>query len=125
MNKLDFLGENYHIDESSTFMLEITFREGDKYSKMSQEEVIEICIDDMVKNKFIETKKNVNFTDFRMEKYAYVINDLDHRKNIDIVLDYLKGIGIESCGRFAEFEYLNSDKVVEHAMNLAEEFNNF
>lgn len=123
MNKLDFLGDNYKIEGSSTFMLEVTFREGDKYSKMSKEEVTRICIKDMVKNKFIDSEMDVNFTDFRREKYAYVINDLDHRKNTDTVLSYLKGIGIESCGRFAEFEYLNSDKVIEHAMNLSATIN--
>ena len=123
MNKLDFLGDNYNLPDSSTFMLEVTFREGDKYSKMSREEVIEKCIVGMVKNGFIASADEVNFTDFRAEKYAYVINDLDHRENTDKVLRYLRSIGIESCGRFAEFEYLNSDRVIEHAMNLSGKIN--
>jgi hypothetical protein len=35
------------------------------------------------------------------------------------VLSYLQSVGIESCGRFAEFEYMNSDKVAEHSQLLA------
>ena len=45
-------------------------------------------------------------------KYAYVIYDLLHRRHTDKVLDYLKGIGIHSNGRFAEFEYVNTDNGV-------------
>lgn len=123
MNKLDFLGESYRLEGSSSFMLEVTFREGDRYSKMSKDEITKRCIADMVRNGFIDSAEDVNFTDFRVEKYAYVINDLNHRKNTDAVLGYLNEIGIKSCGRFAEFEYLNSDKVIEHAMNLAATIN--
>lgn len=61
--------------------------------------------------------------DTRTEKYAYVIYDLDHRKNVDLVLSWLRAQGIESVGRFAEFEYLNSDGVVEHTLALARKIN--
>ena len=56
-------------------------------------------------------------------KYAYVIYDLLHRRHTDKVLDYLKGIGIHSNGRFAEFEYVNTEKVAENSMKLADKLN--
>lgn len=123
VNKLDFLGENYHLPQSSSIMLEVTFRQGDLYCAMKKEEIIEKCIKDMIKLGFIENETAVNWTDFHKEKYAYVIYDLNHRKNTDYVLGYLKSNKIESCGRFAEFEYLNSDRVIENAMKLANTLN--
>ncbi len=123
ISKLDFLGDHYHLKDSTSFMLEITFREGDRYDQMSQKQLIDRCIDDLVKIGFIETAEMVNFTDFHRENYAYVIYDLNHRLHTDAVLDYFRSLGIESSGRWAEFEYMNSDKVIEHSMNLAEKMN--
>ncbi len=56
-------------------------------------------------------------------RYAYVIYDLDHRKNVNIVLEYLRNSGIDCCGRFAECEYLNMDAVIEHSRKLAARLN--
>ncbi len=123
MSKLDFMGRNYHKPGSSTFMLEVTFREHDRYDKMTPKQIIERSISDMVRVGFIDSRKDVNFTDIRKEKYAYVMYTLNHRKDTDSVLSFLRGVGIESCGRFAEFEYMNSDKVIEHSMALAEKLN--
>lgn len=123
ISKLNFLGENYSLKGSTSFLLEITFREGDKYDQMSSSRLTDRCIDDLVKIGFIESQKAVNFTDFHHEKYAYVIYDLDHRQHTNKVLNYLKSVGIESSGRWAEFEYMNSDKVIEHSVNLAEKIN--
>jgi len=55
--------------------------------------------------------------------YAYVLYTLDHRRNSDILLTYLKERSIESCGRFAQFEYLNMDDVVKNARELARRVN--
>lgn len=119
LSKLDFLGRNYHKPGSSTFMLEVTFRENDRYDRMSQQQIIDRCIEDLIRLKFIDAKKDINFTDCRKEKYAYVIYTLNHRSDTDTVLSFLRKQGIESNGRFAEFAYMNSDQVIEHSMNLA------
>ena len=47
---------------------------------------------------------------------AYVVYDLDHKKNMNRVSNFLKLNNIVSCGRFAEFEYMNMDHVIESAM---------
>ena len=122
-NKLDFMGGAYHKENSSTLLLEVTFREGDIMSQMSEAEVVERCVNDLVKIKFIANQGDVNFTDVHKEKYAYVMYDLGHRANTNRVLGYLREQGIESLGRFAEFEYVNSDQVIGRAMVLAEKMN--
>lgn len=123
ISKLDFLGKQYHLGDSTSFLLEITFREGDMYDRMTKQEVVDRCIEDLINIGFIKNKEMVNFTDFHRERYAYVIYDLNHRKHTNKVLDYFHNLGIESSGRWAEFEYMNSDKVIEHSMNLAKKIN--
>jgi UDP-galactopyranose mutase len=52
-------------------------------------------------------------------KYAYVIYDLDHKKNVEIIHDYLKKSNIIPIGRFGEWEYLNMDKAILSGKNAA------
>lgn len=123
ISKLDFLGENYHLKGSTSFLVEITFRKKSKIAQMSNKDLIKRCIEDLVKIGFIKDKAQVNFTDFHFEEYAYVIYDLNHRVRTDAILEYFRGLKVESSGRWAEFEYMNSDKVIEHSMILAQKLN--
>lgn len=123
LNRLNFLGPNYCLpDGSSTFLADVTFRKGTPYGEMSREAVVQKCIEDMAKLGFID-KRDVQFTDIHTEKYAYVIYDLDNKSNKEMTLSYLKSMGIEPAGRFAEFEYMNSDQVIDHSRTLAEKMN--
>ncbi len=119
LSKLNFLGANYCRDgDASTLMAEVTFRPGSYLGTLGREAIEQRVISDLIKLGFIK-QEDVVSTETRTEKYAYVIYDLDHRRNVDLVLGYLRTLGIECVGRFAEFEYLNSDGVVEHTMKLA------
>lgn len=51
--------------------------------------------------------------DIRFEKYANVIFDKDIYKNREVVLKYLKTIGIESIGRFGKWEYMWTHQAFE------------
>ena len=68
-------------------------------------------------------KKDVCYSKVIRTKYAYVIYDLNYQKNITILKDYIKSLGIFLCGRFAEFEYLNMDDCVDRGLKLASELN--
>ncbi len=123
LTKLQFLGDNYrNKDGSTTFLVEITFRPGSDLSKKSTSFIRQEVINGLAKCKFIK-KEDVNKISVEKHKYAYPIYDLNHRKNTDIVQKYLNDIGIKSIGRFAEFEYMNTDKVAENSMNLASDLN--
>ena len=84
-------------------------------------ELEEIILKDLSKLKLIDTKK-VEFITTKSFKYAYVIYDNNHRKNTDIVLNYLRSVGITPLGRFGTFEYINSDKAIELAEELAKDY---
>lgn len=51
--------------------------------------------------------------------YAYVVYDLDYLANRGKVYAWLAGQGIQVCGRWGRFEYLNMDQCVEKARGLA------
>jgi protoporphyrinogen oxidase len=121
--KLNSLGENYRLPGNrSTLMAEVTFRPGSYLASLPQNQIVEQVMQGLVAQKFIELRDVVD-TAIRFEPYAYVIYDLDHRRNTDFVLHYLEQKGIYSAGRFATFEYLNTDGVVEQTLKLAERIN--
>ena len=120
LSKLNFLGDSYCQDGYTNIMVETTYRNGLK-EDLPHKELEKIILKDLSKLDLIDVK-NVESVVTRSFKYAYVIYDNDHRKNTDIVLDYLKSVGITPLGRFGTFEYINSDKAIELAKELAENF---
>src|SRR5436305_8927242 len=120
LSKLNFLGENQ--GSESGFLFEVTFREDSPVASFSKEQLTKEVLDGF---EFMGLAKREDFIDIdiRRIKYAYVIYDLLHRQNADAVLDYLRSLGIFCCGRFAEFEYVNMDNVIERAMKLAAHLN--
>ncbi len=122
LSRLNFLGPSYAVKGGSTLMCEVTFRPGSYLGSIPPEKIIDNVLKDLERVGFI-TPEEVTATAIRTEKYAYVIYDLNHRKNTDLVLGYLRSIGIRCAGRFAEWEYLNTDGVVEHTLKLARELN--
>ena len=103
-------------------MAEVTFRPGSHLSTLTEQEIENQVVQGLDECGFIDTK-DVQEVVTKYEKYAYVIYDLDHKKNISCVLNHLEGLGIQTVGRFAEFEYLNTDGVVENTLKLARKLN--
>lgn len=54
-------------------------------------------------------------------KYAYVIYDLQHRRNVNLIQTYLNSLRITSMGRFGDWEYLNMDKSILSGKRAVEE----
>jgi protoporphyrinogen oxidase len=120
ISKLNFLGEDP--PSESGFLFEVTFREDSPIASFSKEQLTKEVLDGF---EYMGLAKREDFVDIdiRRVKYAYVIYDLLHRQNADTVLDYLRSLDIFCCGRFAEFEYVNMDNVIERAMKLAVNLN--
>ena len=124
LSKLNFLGENYFGKNGETILMaEITFRPKSSLSKRSDNEILQATIEGLETLGFVK-EQNIVDSKILTEKYAYIIYDLNHRKNTDTALSALKKLGINSVGRFALFEYLNTDGVVEKSWALADELNN-
>lgn len=118
----DYFGQNYVPEDCSSMVAEITYKEGDQTSKMSDKEIADHVVGSLAKDGFLETDKVVT-VDVKRIKYAYVVYDKERRDNLKTIFTYLQSLDIDVCGRFAEFEYYNSDQVIRSALNLAKKLN--
>jgi protoporphyrinogen oxidase len=122
VSKLNFLGDCYGAkDGSNSLLVEITYAKGSLLEKMSNSEVEKKIIEGLEDTQFIDNRGQINFMETRRFEYAYVIYDLRHKKNMNLISNYFNSQGISLCGRFGEFEYLNMDAVIRHAKNLSDE----
>lgn len=117
VTRLDFFGENYRLPGYTTLMAEITFRPGDPWD-LPDDEISEMVVNDLDRLGF-SPRSALKAAATRTYKYAYVIYDLDHRKNTGTVLSWLRSSGLESIGRFGAFEYINMNTAVEQARECA------
>ena len=74
---------------------------------------------DLIKTGILEEEDVIEVCDTSAFKYAYVIYDLDHAKNVGIIHDYLESINVVPIGRFGEWEYFNMDKALLSGRNAA------
>lgn len=105
----------------SSVLAEITCNIGDNIWQMKDEELIERTINDLSTLGIIKGSE-VTFAKVQRTEYAYVINDLKFNVNLQVVLNYLHKMGIDTIGRFAEFKYLNMDGCIESAMTYIKNF---
>jgi protoporphyrinogen oxidase len=119
LSKVDFLGEMYCKKDSESYLIEVTYRKNDSVDLCSDKEVFDKIIKGLEAICFIDSYRDINFYDIRRFEYAYVIYDLKHRENINAVKRFFESQGIELCGRFGTYEYLNMDQVIIQAQQLA------
>lgn len=120
LSKLNFMGEHYAGANGDTVLLvEVTFREGDLVSHMSDADLETRIISDLGKVGFGKVEDVTKVT-LKRFKHAYVMYDLDHRPNMDIIIQFFEQeLGIMLSGRFGIFEYVNMDQVLEMSKKLA------
>ncbi len=95
----------------SSVLAEITYREGDSISRMDDEEIAQRTLSDLVNLEVIPEDSEVLLT-YRF-KYAYVLYDVDFRRKLDEIFNYLNDTGVYSVGRFGSWEYANMDRVIK------------
>lgn len=120
LSKIDFLGAS--IEDTVTYMVEITYRKGDMVQNCSDDEILEQIIDGLISIGFLKTRDEINFHELRRFEFAYVIYDLEHRRNMDTILAYFENEGVVLNGRFGSFEYLNMDATIRQSMEMAAKF---
>jgi protoporphyrinogen oxidase len=122
ISKLDFLVPEDERDGATRFMVEVTYRAGDQISKLTDEELLDRVVEDLVRLKFIDDANAVQARQILRQRHAYVIYDLHHRKNMKTLREYCEGkLGMTLHGRFGEFDYINMDAVIERSMKRAKE----
>ncbi len=94
-----------------------------RYKKISRENIVERVIEDLIKAKILFPDDKIVVSDVADLKVAYVIYDLDHRKNVNTIHRFLGRHDIYPCGRFGEWEYFNMDHSIASGRRIAEELN--
>ena len=122
LTKINFLYPDQQNGCATTLMAEVTYRRGDFISRMSDGEIVSRVAADLEHLGLIDHRGGVmDHTTARFE-YAYVICDLEHRRNVRIIHDYCQGeLGLCLHGRFGEFEYLNMDAVIRRSIRKCRE----
>lgn len=119
LSKLDFMGGAYHQEGTATYLIEVTYRKGDLIDLSNDDSLREDISKGLLEIGFCQNVNQINFIDLKRFEYAYVVYDIEHRKNMDNIIDFFKTEGILLNGRFGEFEYLNMDAVLRHSLDLA------
>ncbi len=94
-----------------------------RYKKISRENIVERVIEDLIKAKILFPDDKIVVSDVADLKVAYVIYDLDHRKNVNTIHRFLGRHDIYPCGRFGEWEYFNMDHSIASGRRIVEELN--
>ncbi|HEY9784667.1 MAG TPA: FAD-dependent oxidoreductase [Candidatus Obscuribacterales bacterium] len=115
----DYFGANYVPDGCSSMVAEITARPGDALLTLDDDQIAKKVIDDLSREGFIE-RQEVVVTCVKRAKYGYPIYDLQREQRLEIINAFCREKGIELCGRFAEFNYYNSDAVIRSAKTVAQ-----
>ncbi len=102
----------------SSAVAEITVNEGDGTFEMTDDALVEHVASGLEGEGFLR-RGDVAATGVSRRNYAYVVNDLGYAENLGVVRGFVRERGIVLCGRFAEWEYLNMDACVRHAMDCA------
>ncbi len=101
----------------SSLIIENTYKSSEKIGMEKRKAEI---LDDLEKTGIIKKGDEVNILNVSTPKYAYVVYDLNHRKNVNIIHGFLNSIGIVPIGRFGKWEYLNMDKAILDGKKEAE-----
>jgi protoporphyrinogen oxidase len=107
----------------SAVMAEITANAGDGVWEMTDDQILDRTVAELANIGFINPEKIVYRRVVRFQ-YGYPVYDLDYRKNVTALRDAVAATSLRLLGRFAQFDYINSDVCVERALALALELRN-
>lgn len=119
---MGFFSPNMVRPGTSSLVAETTTRPGDETDRLSDAAFLERLIGDLDRVGIIR-KQDVILAETRRIEYAYPVYDRDYTAKVAVLRRYFDSLGIEQLGRFAEFDYINSDECIHRALGLAEQLN--
>jgi protoporphyrinogen oxidase len=98
----------------TSVLAEITCDVGGDVWQMKDADIIDRVTADLDRLNIIN-ERDTSFAKVHRTEFAYVISDINYQENVNIVRNYVTGLGIDLVGRFAQFEYLNMDACLARA----------
>lgn len=107
-------------DEHTSLVLECFCERNDHIWEMSDDEIVERCIRDLVDIlRFVKEDEVIDWQVVRTVQ-AYPVYDLQYKEHMAVVQSYLKGHdGLHIVGRGGSFRYNNADHSIEMGLLLA------
>jgi UDP-galactopyranose mutase len=90
------------------------------HKPLAREGLVERVIEDCRRVGMLGARDEVPVSQVIEIPYGYVIYTADRGKRVGLIQDYLRGVGIHSVGRFAEWSYYNSDHAILAGKRAAE-----
>jgi protoporphyrinogen oxidase len=108
-------------DEHTSLVLECFCSAGDAIWSLSDDQVAQRCIDDLVgKLRFI-APEDVEGWNVVRTRQAYPVYDLDYGPRVELIKDFLGTLpGVHIVGRGGTFRYNNADHSIEMGLLLAQ-----
>jgi protoporphyrinogen oxidase len=119
---MGFFSPNMVRPGTSSLVAETTTRLGDRVDQICDEDFLDLVIRDLDRVGIIN-EKDVVVRGTRRINYAYPVYDKAHAGHTATLRRWFESLGIDQLGRFAEFDYINSDECIHRAMRLAEKLN--
>jgi protoporphyrinogen oxidase len=107
---------------NSSILAEVTCKYEDDVWNVEKDKLIDQVINSLGKMGQLK-KKDVVFKELHRERFGYIVYDLEHKKRLGVIMNFLKSYGIDLIGRFGNWEYWNSDKCIRSAIDKAAEMN--
>jgi protoporphyrinogen oxidase len=104
----------------SSIMAEITANEGDGVWELTDDALLERVLGEVEGIGFVD-RASIVYTRVVRFTYGYPVYDLDYRRNVTAMREAVAATGLRLLGRFAQFDYINSDVCVERALQMAAE----
>src|SRR6478736_109236 len=107
---------------ASAMMAEITCAYDDEVWSRTDDDLVGDTIAKLV-DMGLASAESVSYTRVMRFRYGYPIYDHAYFQQTRQLREAVAQTGLELLGRFAEFEYINSDQCVERALSLANKLN--
>jgi UDP-galactopyranose mutase len=123
-NRVSFpmnLSESTTPKGKSSALAEVTFKPD---QSIDVDECVGSVIMGLTDTEIIKPNSKIDVVDCREFKYGYVIHDLDRRKNVELIHEYLKDCMIMPAGRWGKWKYFNLDKTIQSGREAAVKINN-
>lgn len=102
----------------SSVSCEITVAPGSDLDSWSDERLLDRVVDDLARDHVL-SRETICHRQVHRERYAYVVYTKGYGERVRTIRQFADGLGIHLAGRFAEYQYVNTDACVRRALDLA------
>jgi protoporphyrinogen oxidase len=102
----------------SSVSCEITVAPGSDLDSWSDAKLVDRVVDDLVRDGIVR-RETVVHRQVHRERYAYVVYTNGYSDRVRAIRAFTDARGLHLAGRFAEYQYVNTDACVRRALDLA------